>query len=135
MAGAAEGAGVPGVSFHVPNKYRLRSFPPHPELTSDDSFGNNGCFVVPRNPKRPLALNIIASDGEGWEHVSVSTVTRCPTWEEMCLVKSLFWDDDDVVIQFHPRKQEYVNNHRYCLHMWRPVDATIPTPPSILVGI
>jgi hypothetical protein len=53
----------------------------------------------------------------------------------MCFVKGIFWDEDDVVIQFHPRKGEYVNNHPYCLHLWRPVGITVPTPPPICVGI
>lgn len=84
-------------------------------------------------------LKIIASDGldgeyEAWEHVSVSLPNRCPTWTEMSLVKSLFWDDTDCVIQFHPPRSEYVNNHDYCLHLWRPIVQQIPLPPSILVG-
>lgn len=124
------------MSFHVPNEYRQRRIPQAPQLESDDRYGNNGCFVIPSKlPKRPLSLTIIASDGEGWEHVSVSTAARCPTWEEMCLVKAMFWDEDDVVIQYHPRKGDYVNNHPFCLHMWRPTEATIPTPPPICVGI
>ena len=92
-----------------------------------------GSCVVPGPHARDL--RVIFSDGEGWEHVSVSTPTRTPNWAEMCFVKSLFWDDDDTVIQFHPPKSEYVNNHAFCLHLWRPNNgAVIPLPPSILVG-
>ena len=36
-------------------------------------------------------LNFIASWGAGFEHVSVSIPTRCPSWEQMCLVKETFW--------------------------------------------
>lgn len=67
--------------------------------------------------RKPLFCQ--ASDGGGWEHVSVSTIERCPTWDEMCKVKSLFWDDDDLVVQYHPPASEYVNNHPYTLHLWR----------------
>ncbi|MCR4532718.1 hypothetical protein NUV62_17465 [Acinetobacter venetianus] len=70
----------------------------------------------------------------GWEHVSVSLPARCPTWEEMCFIKSLFWGEDDCVIQYHPPKSDYVNNHQYCLHMWRPIEQSLPTPPSFMVG-
>lgn len=70
-----------------------------------------------------------------WEHVSVSLPSRSPTWEEMCLIKNLFWGEDETVIQYHPPKSEYVNNHQYCLHLWKPIGKTIETPPSILVGI
>lgn len=85
--------------------------------------------------KRGQTVYVIASDGEGWEHVSVSRKDRCPTWEEMCQVKAMFWDAEYVVVQFHPRESEYVNNHAFCLHLWRQVDADFPTPPSIFVGV
>ena len=37
------------------------------------------------------------------------------------LGKALFWDEDDCVIQYHPPRSEYVNNHQNCLHLWRPI--------------
>jgi len=46
----------------------------------------------------------------------------------------LFWDAEDVVIQYHPAKSEYVNVHDNCLHLWRPVGVELPTPPRELVG-
>jgi hypothetical protein len=71
----------------------------------------------------------------GWEHVSVSLPNRTPNWREMCFIKDVFWDEKDVVIQYHPKKTEYVNRHENCLHLWRPVlDDRIPTPPKELVG-
>jgi hypothetical protein len=51
----------------------------------------------------------------------------------MCFVKDLFWDVEEVVVQFHPKKSEYVNNFRV-LHLWRPTNGVFPTPPAILVG-
>jgi len=70
----------------------------------------------------------------GWEHVSVSTDRRTPTWGEMSFVKDLFWREDECVMQLHPPRSEYVNFHSRCLHLWRPLRAEIPTPPSLLVG-
>lgn len=123
------------MSFHVPNKYRVRTG----YMASDASNGNNGAFFVPNHGrmagKTEPPFKVIASDGEGWEHVSVSLPHRCPTWPEMCLIKSLFWDDGDCVLQFHPPESEYVNNHPYCLHLWRPTGHDVPTPPALLVGI
>lgn len=78
-------------------------------------------------------LKVIASWGMGWDHVSVSLERRCPTWEEMCWIKSQFFEDEECVIQYHPPKSEYVNNHPHCLHMWRPHDAEIPLPPKHFV--
>lgn len=116
------------MSFHVPNKYRIRRGP----IGSDDSIGNAGAFAVPHKKARFM---VIASDSIGWEHVSVSMPDRCPTWKEMCLIKDLFWDPEDTVIQYHPAESEYVNNHPFCLHLWRPVGLDLPIPPSILVGV
>ena len=66
-------------------------------------------------PFESFMLKVIASDGMSWEHVSVSFPNRCPNWREMCFIKSLFWDDEDVVVQYHPAKSAYVNVHDHCL--------------------
>jgi hypothetical protein len=42
------GSGVATVSFHVPNKYRVRSG----YFASDDRFGNNGAFFGARRQRR-----------------------------------------------------------------------------------
>ena len=115
--------------FHVPEKNRIRTG----FLGSDETSGNNGAFFV-RNGKG-VEFKIIASDGMGWEHVSVSLGDRCPTWEEMVFVKNLFWDPDDCVVQFHPARKDYVNSHPFCLHLWRPTEEKFPVPDKIMVGI
>ncbi len=117
-------------------------------MATDSSYGNNGVFVLhPTIGDR--GMMIIASDGtewvqsglEGvpWEHVSVHCYVGkrqfTPTWREMCAVKDIFWDAEDVVVQFHPRESEYVNNHANTLHLWRPVGIEIPTPPASTVGV
>jgi len=71
---------------------------------------------------------------EGWEHVSVSTASRTPSWTEMCFVKKMFWRDDECVMQLHPPESDYRSHHPYCLHMWRPLDVAIPMPPGIFVA-
>jgi len=110
------------------------------EQAGDPSWGPYGKFFV-RGPFGDM-LSIIASGADaddvatqGWEHVSISLARRTPNWDEMCFVKDLFWDDTETVIQFHPPKFEYVNNHKYCLHLWRPTDGHVRLPPSILVGV
>lgn len=116
------------MTFHMPEKYRIRSG----KLATDSSHGNNGAFMIPA--KRHQNLRAIATDNDLWEHVSVSLMDRCPTWDEMCLVKDMFWDEEDCVTQYHPPKSLYVSHHPYCLHMWRPVGTRIIMPPSWMVG-
>ena len=111
--------------FHAPQALLIE----HPLMGLGN--GNNGFF---RTKLGNIILNIQASDGFGWEHVSVSlNKNRCPTWEEMNYVKDLFWDNEDCVIQYHPPKSNYVNNHNWCLHLWRPIGKQIPVPNIILV--
>lgn len=85
-------------------------------------------------------LHIIASPGDAnesipWEHVSVSCQKRTPNWTEMCFVKDLFWHSEDTVMQLHPPKSQWINNHPFCLHLWRPLRDNIPLPPQIAVGL
>ncbi len=77
---------------------------------------------------------VIASNGGDWEHVSVSCASCIPTWEIMCQIKEIFFKDDEVAMQLHPKKEDYINNHPNCLHLWRPLKCQIPTPPSDMVG-
>jgi len=113
-------------------KYRITS---GPYMTEEgDLFG---MFFIPfafgKTPLKALSSNFDGS--QEWEHVSVSLPNRCPTWEEMCFVKDLFWDKTQTVIQFHPPESEYVNNAKFCLHLWRNSKTETLTPPSILVGL
>ena len=93
-----------------------------------------GFYDIPL--KSGITAQVIADDGYSsseWEHVSASTKTRCLTWEEMCEIKDIFFNEDEAVIQIHPPQSEYVNNHEYCLHLWRPKTKEIPLPPKDLV--
>lgn len=94
-------------------------------------FGDAGNFmlVIPNR-----GLRIIASDGMGWDHVSVSLADRCPTWDEMEWVKRELFADTDCVMQLHVPVSDHKNCHPYCLHLWRPQQAEIPRPPSIMVA-
>lgn len=119
------------MGFQVPEKFRITGG----AMASTAKDGNNGCFLI-KSLKLKHPLFCIASDGLGWEHVSVSlNKNRCPTWEEMSFIKSNFWGVDDCVVQYHPPKSDYINNHPFCLHLWRPIEQSIVMPPSFLVGV
>lgn len=110
----------------------------HPSMGKTPKDVMFGYFLIPSAQPGNHDLHVISS-GEStddvlgqWEHVSVSTPTRCPTWEEMCKVKSLFWHEHETVLQFHPAKTNYVNNHPFCLHLWKP-KGEVMLPPTICV--
>ena len=91
----------------------------------------DGLFIVDYKKRR----TIIASWGGGWDHVSINDERFTPTWEEMCELKDIFFKEEETCVEYHPAKSEYVNNLKHCLHIWRPIKETLPTPDSILVGI
>lgn len=100
-------------------------------ITEEGDDGLSGIYET--GGKR---FRYVFSYGGGWEHCSVSIKghKRCPTWEEMCMFKDIFWLEDETVIQIHPAKSQYVNTHKYCLHLWKPIDKEIPKPPKSFVG-
>lgn len=81
--------------------------------------------------------SVICSTGAGWEHVSVAPYKSriTPSWDDMCLIKDIFFYESEAVIQIHPPKSEYVNEKENCLHLWRCTYKEMCLPPAILVGI
>ena len=114
------------MSFYASNwieQYRIS----HPFGGLGDK--QNGAFDC-----KPNGLHVLISNGDGWEHVSVSRRSRNPSYDDMCWAKSQFWGDDDTVMQLHVPKSDHINCYQYCLHLWRPTEQEIPRPPSIMVG-
>lgn len=74
-------------------------------------------------------LNVIASldvlrgnspPSTVWLHVSVSRSDRLPSWTDLGFVKQCFIGDDREAVQVLPKESDYVNLHKYCLHLWSP---------------
>ena len=107
-----------------------------------DHYGSTGdhetgVFRVPTGlglNEGNISFTVIASSGDGWDHVSVSLPHRCPKWDEMEYIKRMFFKENEVAMQLHVPPKDHVNIHAFCLHLWRPIDKEIPLPPSIMVG-
>lgn len=106
-----------------------------PNLSIFNTATDGGVGVIWQAGKR--YGSVIWSNGGGWEHVSIAPYKKnhTPTWDEMCRLKEMFFRDDEVVVQYHPAKSEYVNNMPNCLHLWRPLNEVMPTPPTIMIGM
>lgn len=104
---------------------------PHPFATDADD--HNGMFLI-HCPSSGRDLAVIASNGDGWDHVSVSLKNRCPNWPEMDFVKRLFFEPHECVVQFHVPESDHISLHPYCLHLWRPQMDKIPLPPKEMVA-
>ena len=103
-------------------------------LPPGTSWNDAGVFYIPLNETE--TAQVIADNGvtdPAWEHISVSTDHRCLTWDEMCMIKDMFFDPSERVVQYHPPKDEYVDIHPFCLHLWRWTLAPFPAPPKELV--
>lgn len=122
----------------LPNKVlQGRYTPPGLEPVPEECQGRAvGAFAFLIRSEK---FSVIASDGVtgitplsvayGWEHVSIAHPRRCPTWEEMCHLKDLFWTEEEVVMQLHPKKVDWRNFHPFCLHLWRPIPGVdLPAP-------
>ena len=96
------------------------------EVKGED--GGRGWLTI-----RGRIFRVVYSNGGGWDHVSVSLRNRCASWEEMFEIKDLFFLPEECCVEYHPAKRDYVNVHPYCLHIWRPQSAEMPTPPKIFV--
>lgn len=120
------------------DKYRGHESP----FTSPDG-ATYGAFRIKHNG---VYLNVIATDGceengeyGQWEHVSIHVFDaffnkrRIPNWGEMCFIKELFWEDDEVVMQLHPAKKDWISIHDCVLHLWKPKKTEIPVPPKLCV--
>lgn len=95
----------------------------------------NGCFKVFIDGR---SFFVVATNSGGWDHISVSPCSKkrktCPTWDEMCAIKDMFFEPEEECIQYHPKHSEYVNLYPYCLHIWRPNDGReILMPPTSFV--
>lgn len=119
-------------NLHELDSYRLKEN--EVELYGIPGNHENGCFKVFAHGR---SFFVIASNDGGWEHVSVSPCNpkrkSCPTWEEMCVIKDLFFLPEECVIEYHPPKSQYINDYPYCLHLWRPIHQKIPMPPNCFV--
>jgi hypothetical protein len=104
-------------------------------LTQIEQHHDGGFFTV-ASPTDRQTMTIVASDGSGWDHVSVSRKTRVPNWAEMEFVKRLFFLPEETAMQLHVPVGDHISFHPHVLHLWRPNDGReIPRPPGILVGL
>lgn len=64
------------------------------------------------------ALNFNAGE---WEHIALDLEEhrRCASYEEMSALKETFWEENEIAIQVHPKKSDYINLKHYALHLWR----------------
>lgn len=93
--------------------------------TYENQLFKNGQMIVMGQKKymNERTYSVIWDCADGYEHVSVSPQKRynVPTWNDMCTLKDIFFDDEEEAYQIHPKKSQYVNGVENCLHLWKPI--------------
>ncbi len=70
---------------------------------------NSGLLVIISDNKE--------DDNNIWRHVSFSRKNRIPSYDDLKMVKNLFLKDKKA-FQIFSKDNNYVNIHKYCLHLW-----------------
>jgi len=61
-------------------------------------------------------------DGHDWLHVSLAHMQHLPAYKMLMEVKDLFAGRDRKAVMVFPKKEEHVNIHPNCLHMFVRLD-------------
>lgn len=119
------------INLNELEKYRVKT---QQVINHFGSVGDDkvGCFLIPSPRSKKHKMFVMASSGEGWEHVSASCKNRVPDWYEMDHLAKMFFPKE-VVVQYHVPVDQHVNNQPHTLHMWRPLEGDIITPPVVMV--
>lgn len=105
-------------------------------IKSQVSLQGFGEFKIPIDEKSYFFVG--ASTDFGWDHIALrkivkmerSSVEVTPIANEVEYIKKLFFRDE-VAIEVHPKKEDYVNLNHATLHLWRPNRNDLIMPPKI----
>lgn len=64
----------------------------------------------------PCRVFVAREDGR-W-HLSIAHPERLPTWDEVKEARYKHLPDKMMVAMFFPPKEDYVNYHPFCFHLW-----------------
>ena len=92
-----------------------------PNLLIVTNNESGGCGYLHYGSLRNCSVVWGRAEGGKYDHVSICPTGRTPTWEEMCKVKDMFFYEEEECFQVFPKKSEYVNLMKNCLHIWRDI--------------
>lgn len=86
-------------------------------------YAKNGeLFLNSKMSGEPAIIGADVWPTHNSERAMMYFVNRCPTWPEMVALKNIFWKSNEICIQVHPNRENYVNRLPYALHLWKPKD-------------
>ena len=97
-----------------------------------------GAFTISHKDGRVLLMSVDNGAVSGWEHVSVTCIRKhrknlkavMPDCAVMDMVKDMWWDSNETVVQFHAPKDDVVNKHPESVHLWKSLRQEYLLPPK-----
>ncbi|MGB7709262.1 MAG: hypothetical protein WBL95_06935 [Microcoleus sp.] len=85
-------------------------------------LGFGGGWYKSRDGLAVIISCSIEQDGKTWIHLSVSRKKSIPTWADLVKVKEIFLGTDALAIQVLVPRDEWINEHEFCLHLYQCLD-------------
>lgn len=63
---------------------------------------------------------VVLSRDAGLWHISISRKDRLPSYDELKTIRYQFLPEVEYMVQVFPPKENFVNMHQFCLHLWEP---------------
>ena len=83
-----------------------------PDFPDAKSMHTHGCLVV-------FSIDDTGPNKFGkLKHASMSRKHALPTWNQVKAIKDRLFGDTDVMMIL-PKREDYVNLHEYCFHLWQ----------------
>lgn len=95
--------------FKIPEFYKLIE-----KKIDGFSFHFNGLFII---------ISIEIKNAKKWIHVSYSRKNRIPDYLDTIRIKKHFIGENRKAIMIFPEKENYVNIHKCCLHLFCCLDS------------
>lgn len=106
------------LDFYLPTADQL---PYGVNVFESDPSGTVRSYKVGRLGKRTglfVLASIVTHEDQAWYHVSFSKPDKTPSYQDMAWVKDIWIGPDRSAFQLFPKKEEHVNIHEKCLHLW-----------------
>ena len=83
-------------------------------------------------------ISVRQNQDDSWIRINVRTMNkrgnlakRYPSWEEMCMAKKIYFDEEEACVQFRDKEM----NEDFSIDIYKPIQKKLICPPSILVGV
>ncbi len=122
------------IDLHKLDKFRLKDTENASYTAAPATAGNSVFKGVCRRQVVPRDLQTTAWDGSTSAfRPALHSASAARRGTRCALLRICFRRGRGALCNSTRLSRKYINNHPYCLHLWKPVDTEIPHPPMICV--